>query len=286
MSLTLYDFGGLRFWTEREILSRERIVAQIADTIQRTLRGVNQAWAFERVDTPLIIPRSALNPAYTGDDAFFLEAEMGGEQMVMRAETTDGSYRVAEHLLRAGKVRLPLGVWQLGQSFRRELGDGANAANLRFNSFYQLEFQLLYAKPVLKEMSDEEIAEGKAKLERDNASRPEDQRKEWAHPVIRGTAAPIPKLVKEALLTLVQKITGLDARIVPSDRLPPYSEVTEDIEVFWHPPTKAEPEWKEVCSMSQRKDFTAQIPGIKDEITVFEIAFGADRMVAVTQGEP
>lgn len=78
MSETLYDFGGLRFWTEREILMRERMVAQISETVQRTLRSVNQAWAFERVDTPLLIPRERLSSAYTGDDAFFLRAPMHG----------------------------------------------------------------------------------------------------------------------------------------------------------------------------------------------------------------
>jgi hypothetical protein len=31
--------------------------------------------------------------------------------------------------------------------------------------------------------------------------------------------------------------------------------------------------------MSQRKDFPQDIPGIKDPLTVFEVAFGADRMV-------
>lgn len=257
MSETLYGFGGLRFWTEREILARERMSAQIAETIMRTLRGVNQAWAFERVDTPLIIPRSRLNPAYTGQDAFFLKDPMGDEEMVLRAETTDGSYTMAEHILRNTKTKPPLGVWQLGQSFRRELSDGANAANLRFNSFYQLEFQLIYSAPYT-----------------DEAGKP------------RGTQAPIPDIVREALLPLVKQLTGLETRQVPSDRLPPYSERTDDIEVFWHAPTKDEPEWKEVCSMSQRKDFDRQIPGIKDPLTVFEVAFGADRMVAVSQGYP
>jgi hypothetical protein len=36
--------------------------------------------------------------------------------------------------------------------------------------------------------------------------------------------------------------------------------------------------------MSQRTDFP-EVPGVKDEMTVLEIAFGADRMVCVTQGD-
>lgn len=277
MSLTLYDFGGLRFWREREIRLREQIADQIAYEIMTTLRGINPGWSFERVEAPLIMPRARLNPNYTRDDAFFLADPMGDEEMVLRAETTDGSYLMAEHLLRSSRVRPPLGIWQLGQSFRRELSDGASAANLRFNSFYQLEFQLIYAKPVYAEMTEDDFAK-KAEIE--------SQGGEYQRKVIKGTGAPIPKLLKEMLVPLVAKMTGLEARLVPSDRLPSYSESTDDIEVFYHAPTKDEGEWKEVCSMSQRTDFNAQISGVKDELTVFEIAFGADRMVAVSQGNP
>lgn len=246
MSLTLYEFGGLRFWREREIRLRERITDLIYEEISTSLREVNQGWAFERVDTPLILPRSRLNPEYGHDHAFFLRANIGGEELVLRAETTDGSYAIAQHILRTTRTKPPLGIWQLGQSFRRELSDGANAANLRFNSFYQLEFQLLYAE---------------------------------------GTHFDYVTLLKEKLATLVRQITGLETRIVPSDRLPSYSEETTDIEVFWHPPTKTEPEWKEVASMSRRTDFPP-VPEFKKAIHVFEVAFGADRLVAVTRGEP
>lgn len=126
---------------------------------------------------------------------------MGSSEMVLRAETTDGSYQMAEYLLRTTTTKTPLGVWQYGQSFRRELSDGANAANLRFNSFYQLEFQLVYSKPWVQEIPD-------------GTKKP------------RGTQAPIPQIMRDALLPMVKQMTGLDARIVPSDRRPPYSEET------------------------------------------------------------
>lgn len=244
MSEALYDFGGLRFWRETEILSRERIAGQISDLIQRELRGVNQAWAFERVDTPLIIPRARLHENYTRDDAFWLADPMGESEMVLRAETTDGSYMVAQHILRTTRTKPPLGVWQLGQSFRRELMDGATAANLRFNSFYQLEFQLIYS----------------ADTHFDYAT-----------------------MLREKLRDLVAKITGLETRLIESDRLPSYATETIDIEVLWHAPTKEQPEWKEVASTSRRTDFP-QGDYSKKELLVFEVAFGADRMVAVTQG--
>lgn len=244
MSEALYEFGGLRFWRESEVIARERITAQIAETIQRELRSVNQAWAFERVDTPLIIPRSRLNAAYTRDDAFFLADPMGDEEMVLRAETTDGSYLMAEHILRTTRTKPPLGVWQLGQSFRRELSDGATAATLRFNSFYQLEFQLIYA----------------ADTHFDYAT-----------------------MIREKLVDLVARISGRETRLVDSDRLPSYSTETVDIEVLWDRAGKQE--WKEVASTSRRIDFP-QGDFSKKELLVFEVAFGADRMVAVSQGKP
>lgn len=245
MSEALYEFGGLRFWREKEVNARERITAQINETIQRELRAVNQGWAFERVDTPVIIPRSRLNPAYTGDDAFFLADPMGDQQMVLRAETTDGSYTIAQHILKTTRTKPPLGVWQLGQSFRRELSDGASASNLRFNSFYQLEYQLIFG-------ADTHFDYG--------------------------------TLLREKLRDLVARITGLETRLVPSDRLPSYAEETVDIEVYWHAPTKDHAEWKEVASTSRRTDFP-DLPEFKKGLKVFEVAFGADRMIVVSQGE-
>ena len=131
----------------------------------------------------------------------------------------------------------------MGQSFRQERMDGATAAKLRFNAFYQLEFQCIYAE---------------------------------------GTAAPIAQTVREALVPVVARLTGLETRLVPSDRLPAYSEETIDIEVLWQSPTQDEPEWKEVASTSIRSDFPAI--AAQKPCRVFEVAFGMDRMVAVAQG--
>ncbi len=146
-------------------------------------------------------------------------------------------------------------VYTMGQSFRQERSDGATAAKLRFNAFYQLEFQCIYAKPWVDDAGKQ-----------------------------RGTTAPIPERVREALVPVVQRLTGLQTRLVPSDRLPSYSEETIDIEVLWESPESDTPEWKEVASTSIRTDFPQDIPGIKDPVRVFEIAFGMDRMVAVAQG--
>lgn len=240
MSHAFYNVGdGLRFWTEREITARERICGQIREEVEATLRGMNQGWAFQRVETPLIMPRTRMNAAYTDDDIFALSAKMGEDDMALRAETTDGSYQMAVHLLgNATKTRPPLCVWQLGQSFRRETSDGATASKLRFNAFYQLEFQCIYSAD---------------------------------------TGADYAGALRENLVELVRRITGLETRLVPSDRLPSYSEETVDIEVFYND------RWTEVASTSRRTDFPP-VPSQKKEMKVFEVAFGADRMVAVSQG--
>lgn len=243
MSHALYEVGGLRFWRQNEIRLRNRIKDTLVDSVSSTLLDMNQMWRFEEVDTPVLMPRS-FSCAYDDDDVFVLKDQIAAQDYALRAETTIGSYAVAEHLLKVTKARPPLCIYTMGQSFRQERSDGATAAKLRFNAFYQLEFQCIYAE---------------------------------------GTAAPIAQTVREALVPVVQKITGLETRLVPSDRLPSYSEETIDIEVLWQSPTQDAPEWKEVASTSIRTDFptiTSQKP-----CKVFEVAFGADRMVAVTQGE-
>lgn len=254
MSNALYPTGGLRFWRQDEIRLRERIKATLVEGVQSSLLDLNQMWRFEEVDTPVLMPRSEFSCAYADDDVFTLRDQIAGQDFALRAETTIGSYLMADHLFRTAKIRAPFCVYTMGQSFRQERSDGATAAKLRFNSFYQLEMQCIYSKPYINEA-------GKQK----------------------GTTAPIAQTVRDALVPIVEKITGLPTRLIPSDRLPSYSVETIDIEVLWHSPTLAEPEWKEVASTSIRTDFP-DVPG-QDPYLVFEVAFGMDRMVAVTQGD-
>ena len=248
------DLGGLRFWRQDEIRLRNRIKDALVDCVQTTLLDMNQMWRFEEVDTPVLMPRDLFSCAYDDADVFTLRDEIGGKAFALRAETTIGSYRMAEMLFRSTNSKPPFCVYTMGQSFRQERSDGATAAKLRFNSFYQLEFQCIYAKP----------------YEDENGKK-------------QGTHAPIPETLREALVKEVAKLTGLETRLVPSDRLPSYSEETIDIEVLWQSPTASEPEWKEVASTSIRTDFP-EVPSMKPN-RVFEVAFGACRMVAVAKGK-
>lgn len=237
MSNVLYDnLAGLRFWTETELQKREIIQNQIVSEVDRVLRQINQMWRVSRVEAPLMMPVNQLSGSYTRSDVFMLmDAPGGPNQYVLRPETTNGTYLMAEQMIKEGVIRPPFALWQMGPSFRRELSDGATAAKLRFNQFNQLEFQLI--------CSDD-------------------------------TKAPFEQALRENLLELVKKITHLDAVLIPSDRLPSYSEETIDIEVITE-----DGQNREVCSTSKRNDF----PDVgSKKLRNFEIAFGIDRLVALS----
>lgn len=68
------------------------------------------------------------------------------KSLVLRPETTMGSYAYARHLLNPHnptKVMPPLVVYQHGKSFRREQDQPTKF--MRLKEFYQLEFQILYS---------------------------------------------------------------------------------------------------------------------------------------------
>ena len=68
------------------------------------------------------------------------------KSLVLRPETTMGSYAYARHLLNfynAVKVMPPLVVYQHGKSFRREQDQPTKF--MRLKEFYQLEFQILFS---------------------------------------------------------------------------------------------------------------------------------------------
>lgn len=106
--------------------------------------------------------------------------------------------------------------------------------NMRYKEFYQLEFQSIFTKETKNNYQD---------------------------------------AVLEPLAKAVTHLTGKDARIVKSDRLPSYSASTMDIEV------NMEYKWLEVCSISLRNDVPFDWKG--KELQNLEVAFGADRLVNV-----
>ena len=166
----------------------------MALALRNALVGINGAWQFERVEGPTLTPQEHVNPEYDETDLFMLQAKIAGRSASMRAETTASSYAYARHLLRSGARKMPLCVWQAGKSYRREQNDGARASTLRFNEFWQCEFQCIYRT---------------------------DTKADYASGAIPA--------VQYAIAALV----GGETRVVPSDRLPGYSTQTDDIECMW-----------------------------------------------------
>jgi glycyl-tRNA synthetase len=187
MSEALFGLGGLRFWSENELELREAFQSRVVSVVKSSLSALNPAWRFARCEGPILHPRSQISAAYDNNDIFVTNDVRGNEALCLRAETTPSSYAYARWL--GGKM--PLCVWQAGISSRRETNDGASAPKLRFNSFWQLEFQCIYR------------ADTKA-----------DYR-----------AAIIPKIQRE-----IERMTMRKTRVVPSNRIPSYAESTLDIE--------------------------------------------------------
>lgn len=191
MSDAFYDIESLRFYDEAEIELREIMTARIANTVKRTLLSVNPAWKSYRVEGPLLTPQTHVSASYDENDIFVTQIEKASARLVLRPETTVSSYMFARKKYAANK--LPLCVWQVGKSFRVEKSDGATAAKLRFNEFYQLEFQCIYSV---------------------------------------GTKADYRAYLMDAVSKEISMfLFGEKIRVVESDRLPSYSESTLDMEV-------------------------------------------------------
>jgi len=225
MSESLYTIGGLRFWIENEIELREAFQARLAAVMRRELLDTNAAWRIIRVEGPCLSPRTKISAAYSDDDLFVTNHHAGGGPLCLRAETTPSSYAWAKQI--GGK--LPLCVWQAGKSFRRETNDGASAAKLRFNEFWQQEFQCIY-----------------------RADSSNDYR-----------AKIMPSVVNE-----IARFTGLETRIVPSERVPDYALSTLDIEACYGG------KWREVASCSIRTDY-------QPDTLVAEFAIGLCRVATM-----
>lgn len=181
----LYERNGLVFWGSQEIAARRMMEDFFVGTLEGVLKTENWAFQMFQCEAPLLTPQERINPNYTSEDVF-----VPAEGLVLRPETTMGSYAYAQHLLNPHnerKVRLPLVVWQHGKSFRREQDQPTSHMHLK--EFYQLEFQILYGLTTAN----------------DYAAR-----------------------VVPAVRDMIARFVG-PCRMEPSDRLPDYSEETIDV---------------------------------------------------------
>lgn len=167
--------------------------------------------------------------------------QQGNEEreLALRPETTPSSYVYAQHLLNSHSGTKPPFVVWQSGKSFRREQDQVTK-NMRLKEFYQQEFQCIYASDTANDY----------------------------HTAI---LEPVRKMIADQLM--------LPTRIIESDRLPSYSEVTTDVEVF------NGDKWMEVCSISRRTDFPekARFQGkngvVEKDLLVLEVAIGLDRCI-------
>ena len=210
------------------------------------------------VEAPILTPKDLLNENYTTDDIWEQDRASG---LALRPETTPGSYAYASYLLdtHSGVVP-PFCVWQVGKSFRRE--QDTVTKNMRLKEFYQMEFQCIYSADSMNNYHG---------------------------------------AVQVPVMAMIEEMVGKICVLVESDRLPDYSDITIDVEcevepspvgdfsLAGYPAGTMAPRMMELCSISNRTDFTtkARFEAKKQGVTtiiakdllVLEVAIGLDRCV-------
>jgi len=239
--LNLFNVNSLVHWEEREINMRDHMVRFFSEEVRTFLRSVNPAWDVRRVEAPALTPRALISDAYTNADIWAQEQLTETEApLVLRPETTPSTYVYMQHIL-GNHSRTRLPLCVWQAGRSYRREQEQPTKHMRLKEFWQLEFQCAYT-----------------------ADSGNDYHAAALEPVRRMIAALIP----------------LPTRIVPSDRLPAYSQTTVDVEV------DNGDKWMEVCSISRRTDFPERYrtqpkkgPVVEQDVLVLEIAIGLDRCV-------
>jgi glycyl-tRNA synthetase len=127
--------NGLVSYDESDILRRESLVKLLNHNLQNIARELNPAIKFFQIETPLLIPTELIAQEHDGD--FYNLGEIS-----LRPETTKGSYYIAKEIIsRKSSKFLPICVWQVGKSFRRE--QTKPLSKLHLKEFYQMEYQFI-----------------------------------------------------------------------------------------------------------------------------------------------
>ncbi len=237
--LSILNVNSLVHWEEREILRREELIRHFSEEVRAFLRSVNPAWDMRRVEAPTLIPRHLISDAYGNADVFVQQQLTPTDtELVLRPETTPSTYAYMTHLLDT-HTGARLPLCVWQAGRSYRREQEQTTAHMRLKEFWQMEFQAAFT-------ADTGMDYHAACLE------------------------PVRKMIASVI--------AFPTRIVPSDRLPSYSEVTMDIEVdngF---------KWMEVCSISRRTDFPKKFVSRakggatrEHDVLVLEIAIGLDR---------
>lgn len=239
--LNLYDINSLVHWEEREIDLRDHFIKFFSSEISRFLTEVNPAWTIRRVEAPTLMPRSLISSAYSKEDVWDQEQKSPTDRaLVLRPETTPSTYVYMQHLLNTHS-KTKLPLCVWQAGRSYRREQDQVSKNMRLKEFWQMEFQCAFT-------ADTGMDYHAASLE-----------------VVR---------------KMIASVIPLPTRVVPSDRLPAYSEVTMDVEV------DNGDKWMEVCSISRRTDFPQKFTSTsrkgehrEHDVLVLEIAIGLDRCI-------
>jgi glycyl-tRNA synthetase len=235
----LFDVNGLVFFDEKFIRMRHFLGDHFYKEIQDILIKMNSAWRFVQIEAPLLMPRELVNQNYTDDDIFVQGFSNGETPLVLRPETTPGSYRYASHVMKNHSgIKPPFVVWQIGKSFRREQDQVSK--NMRLKEFYQQEFQCIYTQ---------------------------DSANDYYENIL--------PLVEE----MFREVMPLQTRLIPSDRLPAYSLKTMDVEVWNGDKWMEICSISKRIDFPHKAQFQGKSGITEKDVFVLEVAIGLDRCV-------
>lgn len=239
--LSIYNANGLVHWTERDIRLREMMIAHFSGEVSSFLKSTNPAWDIRRVEAPILTPRELISAAYGPDDIFVQGRQSAHDhELVLRPETTPSTYAYMQHVL-GGHERARLPLCVWQAGKSFRREQDQPTKHVRLKEFWQMEFQCAFTAD---------------------------------------TANDYHAAALEPVRRMIGAMTRLPSRIVASDRLPAYSQVTMDVEV------DNGDKWMEIASISRRTDFPqkARVKAKGGEVRelnvlVLEIAIGLDRCV-------
>ncbi len=303
----IYDINSLPFWTEREIRERAAIADALASELQAAFRERNRAWAFERIESPMLIPRALLSPEYD-EERIFAIPERPSERrsaFALALSLLPAAAALAELSRLDPALESPPDFLAPAIAYADDPEDAPWPAALdRALLAWSAERPAPEARLALRPettpatyawMAEELRASRKSlpyccwqlnksfRRERDQPARhvrlKEFWQQEFQFAYASDTADDYQAFCLEPARALFAELSRCPVRIIVSDRLPDYSVRTFDIEAW------ESRKWMELCSISKRVDFpdAVRLPPKPNaparEILVLEIATSPDRIL-------
>lgn len=298
---TIYEINNLPFWDEADIQERDRLQASFAEKIRAALQERNRAWKVSRIEAPMLIPRDLLSEAYSDDQIFAIPSKITSLRLPFAM-----AMREAPQEARAMAKEMSLS-WEWERALESAIESEAERWDARLDEMLRCWAKKNHREP--KELAlrpettpatyawmEKKIKERPTELpwccwqlnksfrrEQDQPSKHVRLKEFWQQEFQCAYASDSKEDWMSALIDPVRdavaQLTRCPARIVVADRLPAYSCLTLDVEV-WN-----SQKWMEICSVSKRLDFPESIRlPIKPnqpprEILVLEVATSPDRQL-------